>query len=111
MAQRLVSAVPQLVWLSERKARVFGAAGVLLIASGMMLHRAARLPCPTEPAAAAACSRLRRISATLFWIAVAGYVGGAGFVLIGPLLSCGERPFFIPSAHKEPFDRLRANGG
>jgi hypothetical protein len=83
----LVSAVPQLVWLSERKALVFGVAGVLLIASGMMLHRAARLPCPTEPAAAAACSRLRRISATLFWIAVAGYVGGAGFVLIAPFVA------------------------
>ena len=81
----LVSAVPQLVWLSERKALVFGMAGVLLLASGVMLRRAAREPCPTEPAAAAACSRLRRISATLFWTAVAGYVGGAGFVLMMPL--------------------------
>jgi hypothetical protein len=82
----LVSAVPQLVWLSERKGLVFGVAGVLLLASGAMLHRAARLPCPTDAVAAAACTRLRRISATLFWFAVAGYVGGAGFVVIGPLL-------------------------
>lgn len=85
----LVSAVPQLVWLSERKALVFGVAGVLLVASGVMLHRAARLPCPTEPAAALACTRLRRVSSTLFWTAAAGYAVGGGFVLIGPALAQG----------------------
>ena len=33
----LVSAVPQLVWLSEHKVVVFGTAAVLLLISGIML--------------------------------------------------------------------------
>jgi hypothetical protein len=78
----LISAVPQLVWLSEHKLLVFGLAAVMLIASGAMLRRAASLPCPTEPRAAKACLKLRRLSAALFWAAVAAYAVGAGFVLI-----------------------------
>jgi hypothetical protein len=77
----LVSAVPQLIWLSEHKALVFGVAGVVLIASGFMLARAARLPCPSEPAAALACTRLRKISTVLFWAAGIAYVVGGAFVL------------------------------
>jgi hypothetical protein len=81
----LVSAVPQLIWLSEHKALVFGVAGVMLLASGFMLARAARLPCPTEPAAALACTRLRKISSVLFWTAAIAYVLGGGFVLVTTL--------------------------
>jgi hypothetical protein len=33
----LVSAMPQLVWLSEHKASVFGTAGIFLVVSGAML--------------------------------------------------------------------------
>lgn len=41
----LVTAVPQLVWLSEHKALVFGVATVMLALSGVMLWRARSLPC------------------------------------------------------------------
>src|SRR3954471_8691797 len=58
----LVSAIPQLVWLSEHKALVFGMAGALLAASGVLLWRARRLPCPVDPVAARSCTRLRRVS-------------------------------------------------
>lgn len=78
----LVSAVPQLIWLSEHKMLVFGVAGIMLVASGFMLARAARLPCPTEPSAALACVRLRKISSVLFWTAASGYLVGGGFVLV-----------------------------
>jgi hypothetical protein len=78
----LVSAVPQLIWLSEHKMLVFGAAGAMLVASGFMLARAARLPCPTEPVAALACIRLRKISSVLFWTGAIAYVVGGGFVLV-----------------------------
>jgi hypothetical protein len=83
----LVSAFPQLVWLSEHKLLVFGVAGVMLIVSGSMLRRAAHLPCPTEPAAAAACRRLRGVSAGLFWTAAALYLAGSGFVLLAPIIA------------------------
>jgi hypothetical protein len=78
----LISAVPQLVWLSEHKLLVFGVAGLMLILSGLTLRRAATLPCPIEPAAASACRRLRRISSVLFWSAACAYAVGSGFVLV-----------------------------
>lgn len=77
----LVSAVPQLVWLSERKGLVFSIAGLMLLASGILLRRAAALPCPADPAAATACRRIRRASTGLFWTAVVAYAAGGGFVL------------------------------
>jgi hypothetical protein len=82
----LVSAVPQLVWLSEHKGWVFGIAGVLLVAAGAMLWHARRLPCPVDPAAARSCTRLRRISAVLYWIALASYLLGAAFAFLLPRL-------------------------
>jgi hypothetical protein len=80
----LVSVFPQLVWLSEHKGWVFGIAGVLLAASGAMLWHARRLPCPVDPAAARSCMRLRRISHTLYFIAVASYASGALFAFVLP---------------------------
>src|SRR5688572_23347801 len=58
----LVSAVPQLIWLSEHKGIVFTIAGVLLLLSGALLWNARRLPCPVDPDAARSCMRLRLIS-------------------------------------------------
>lgn len=78
----LVSAVPQLIWLSEHKVLVFSVAGGALLISGIMLLSAAKLPCPTEPAAASACMKLRRASGVLFWMATVAYTFGALFVWI-----------------------------
>src|SRR4051795_354163 len=64
----LVSTFPQLVWLSEHKVAVFGIAGLLLAASGAMIWRARRLPCPVDPAAARSCTRLRRVSAVIYGV-------------------------------------------
>ena len=82
----LVTAVPQLVWLSEHKALVFGIATVMLALSGVMLWRARSLPCPADPGAAAACRRLRRASALLWVVALAAVVTGAAFAFVLPLL-------------------------
>jgi hypothetical protein len=82
----LVSTFPQLVWLSEHKAGVFGAAGVLLAVSGGLLWRARRLPCPIDPVAARSCTRLRRISAVLYGISAAAFCAGATFAFAIPLL-------------------------
>lgn len=82
----LVSAVPQLIWLSEHKAAVFGLAGVLLVASGAAIWYGRSLPCPVAPAAARACLRLRRVSAVLYGIAVASFGVGVAFAFILPRL-------------------------
>lgn len=80
----LVTAFPQLVWLSEHKVLVFGIAGVLLAASGAMIWRARGLPCPIDPAAARTCTRLRRMSAWLYGISLVAFVAGAVFAFALP---------------------------
>ena len=82
----LVSAVPQLVWLSEHKVWVFAIAGLLLAASGALLWHARRLPCPVDPAAARACTRLRRISNGLYVVAAGSYLLGGVFAFVLPLV-------------------------
>jgi hypothetical protein len=83
----LVTAMPQLIWLSEHKAFVFGIASVMLALSGAMLWRARSLPCPAEPSAAAACRRLRAVSAVLWWVSLAGVATGAAFAFVLPVLA------------------------
>ena len=80
----LVTAVPQLVWLSEHKAGVFGLAFAMLGLSGALLWRARRLPCPSDPALARACSRLRTVSVVLWWAALACTMLGALFAFVLP---------------------------
>lgn len=80
----LVTAVPQLVWLSESKALVFSLAAALLAASGFAIWRARSLPCPADPSAARACGRLRRISAGLYLVACVAFGVGVTFAYVLP---------------------------
>ncbi len=82
----LVSAFPQLIWLSEHKALVFGTAAALLAFSGMLLMHARTLPCPADPVAARACNRLRRISQAIYGVAAVALVIGALFAFVLPRL-------------------------
>jgi hypothetical protein len=82
----LVSAFPQLVWLSQNKLVVFGVAGLLLAAAGAMLWNARRLPCPTEPVAARACMRLRAISTWLYGTSLVSFLLGSLFAFVLPRL-------------------------
>lgn len=83
----LVTAVPQLVWLSEHKAVVFGIAAAMLAVSGVLLWRARRLPCPADPSLARACARLRTASVVLWWAAAVCVLVGAAFAFILPGLA------------------------
>lgn len=83
----LVTAVPQLVWLSEHKAGVFGIASTMLAISGVLLWRARRLPCPSDPSLARACTRLRTASVALWWAAAVCMVVGATFAFVLPVLA------------------------
>lgn len=82
----LVSAIPQLIWLSEHKALVFGIAAVLLVISGVTLWNARRLPCPTDPKLARSCMRLRAISNRLWIVAAVAYAVGVVFAFLLPTL-------------------------
>ncbi|MGH8237351.1 MAG: hypothetical protein ACREXP_10060 [Steroidobacteraceae bacterium] len=82
----LVSAVPQLIWLSEHKALAFGVAGAMLLLSGVVLWHARRLPCPTDPQLARSCMRLRALSNRLWAVAAIAYAVGAAFAFLLPAL-------------------------
>src|SRR5580700_7936870 len=83
----LVTAVPQLIWLSQHKALVFGSAAALVAASGVALWHGRNLPCPADPDAARACRRLRRTSAVLYGFAVVSFVLGSVFAFVLPALA------------------------
>jgi hypothetical protein len=83
----LVTAVPQLIWLSEHKPLVFGIAGALLAISGAALMVGRRAPCPTDPELARSCRRLRRISAVIYAIAMLSFGVGATFAFVLPVFS------------------------
>ena len=83
----LVTALPQLIWLSEHKPLVFGLAGGLLAVSGIALWYGRSLPCPADPAAARTCQRLRRLSAVLYTLALASFALGATFAYALPLFN------------------------
>jgi len=83
----LVGAVPQLVWMSEHKGLVFGIAGALLAMAGIALWRARSMPCPTDPALARACTRLRSLSRVLYIGALLAFVLGATFAFVLPRLN------------------------
>jgi len=78
----LVSAVPQLVWLSQHKVGVFSTAAILLAASGLLIWNARRLPCPVDPVAARSCTRLRKVSAWLYGVSSVSLVLGATFAFV-----------------------------
>jgi uncharacterized iron-regulated membrane protein len=83
----LVTAVPQLIWLSEHKPLVFGLASALLAISGAALWLGRRAQCPMDPILARSCRRLRRTSAIIYATAVLSFGVGATFAFLLPAFS------------------------
>ncbi len=82
----LVTTFPQLIYLSEHKAWVFGVAGILLSVSGLNLWIGRRAPCPSDPALARSCQRLRRLSTRIYLSATLSFALGAVFAFVLPWL-------------------------
>ena len=83
----LVTAIPQLIWLSEHKLLVFSVAGTLLGVSGIALWIGRRAPCPADPKLARSCQRLRRISVILYVVAMISVALGAAFAFVLPVFT------------------------
>ena len=88
----LVSAVPQLVWLSEHKGLVFGSAAVALAVAGVAIVRSRSLPCPADPTTALSCQRLRRWSTALYALAVLAFCIGGAFAFVLPAFADEASP-------------------
>lgn len=83
----LITAVPQLVWISEHKTPLFAFAGFMLVLSGISSYRNRNAPCPTDPAQAKFCLRMRRWSARVFYLSTLLYVIGFFFAFLASRIS------------------------
>lgn len=82
----LLSALPQLVWLSEHKVPLFVFAGVMIALSAVLRWGRFNTTCPADPERVAALKRLNRISAWIFYVSLIMYATGIFFAFIAPLL-------------------------
>ncbi len=82
----LISTFPQLIWISEQKALVFGLAALMLIIAGVLQWRARNAPCPADPALAAVCTKARKQALWVYWFSVAIFMVGAFFAFVAPYL-------------------------
>jgi hypothetical protein len=82
----VVSAVPQLIWLSEHKIGLFIFSATMLTISGISRYATRNAPCPADPAKAKTCARTRRFSFYLFAFSLTLYVIGFFFAFIAPKL-------------------------
>ena len=69
----LITAVPQLVVLSEHKTTVFAVAGIALALAGIFRLLNRNAPCPANAALARACRRARRVGGVVLTAALAIY--------------------------------------
>jgi len=83
----LVSALPQLVWMSEHKGLIFAVAGIAIAVSGAVQWRSRRAPCPVEPALRGACLQARKTSRLVFVASVVIYGVGGWFAFVQPLFA------------------------
>ena len=80
----LVTAVPQLVWISQYKVWVFSLSGVLIALAGWMQYRARFEPCPIDPELAKACDQSRKWSGIILIVSASLWSIGAFFAFIAP---------------------------
>lgn len=77
-----VSAVPELIWLSENKKILFLFAAVMLIIGFIAEHRAQSAACPTDPNLAAVCSSGKRFSWVILRLSLIIYLIGFFFAFL-----------------------------
>ena len=82
----LVSALPQLVWLSEHQSAVFGLAGSMLAIGGWLQWTNRSAPCPLDPILRRDCMRVTKISLQTYLASALLFLIGAWFALVQPLL-------------------------
>ena len=80
------SNVPGYVWLTEHKVQLFIVSGILLALAVVSRWHSRNAPCPIDPTAAKACTRLRRMSGILLWTSVFIYLVGGFFAFFAAAL-------------------------
>lgn len=81
-----VSAVPQIVVLSEHKGFIFTLGAVMLILGGLIQRWQLNQPCPLDITLRDTCLRSRKNSLNLYFLSLGIYLIGAFFAFVAPLL-------------------------
>ncbi len=82
----LVSAIPQLVWVSQHKVGLFIFAGVMLTVSAISRYMTRNAPCPVDPLQAKSCLRMRNATFIVFCFSFTLYLIGFFFAFVAPFL-------------------------
>ncbi len=82
----LVSALPQIIWLSEYKGILFSISGAMILFASYMQYRAKFEPCPIDVAKAQACRISRKWSLCTTALSGVFWALGAFFAFIAPKL-------------------------
>ena len=82
----LVTAVPQIVWLSQYKIWVFLGSALMLILAGFMQYQAHNQPCPVDPIEAKVCMSGRRWAMRIYILSLSLWLIGAFFAFLAPIL-------------------------
>jgi hypothetical protein len=82
----LVSALPQLVWLSAHKIGLFIFAGTMLAVSCISRYASRHAPCPVDPEERKACLCLRKLGFGVYCFSLGAYVIGFFFAFVAPHL-------------------------
>lgn len=80
----LISAFPQIIWISEHKTLIFGLAACMLFVAGYYQWQARNAPCPADPSLAEVCSKGRRQALYGYWVSVSVFLIGVFFAFIAP---------------------------
>ena len=80
----VVSAVPQLVWLSQHKVGLFIFSAIMLSAVGIARHATRNAPCPVDPLKRRTCQRARRVGLWIYAVSLCLYATGFFFAFIAP---------------------------
>jgi hypothetical protein len=78
----LVTAMPQLVFVSERKVPLFVGAGCMLALSSVSYYRTRNEPCPIQQQQRRSCLRMRRWSLIMLSISLLAYTTGFFFAFV-----------------------------
>ncbi|WP_233349872.1 hypothetical protein [Litorimonas cladophorae] len=73
------SNIPGYIWLTEHKVQLFILSGLLLALATWSRWQTRHAPCPIDPVAAKACTRLRKVSGILLYASIAIYFIGGFF--------------------------------
>ena len=83
----LLGAFPQLVWLSEHKALIFGTGALLIAVASVFRWRARYTACPIDPKLAEGCGTAKNWSKRTFFVAVSIYSLGFFFAFVLPRIT------------------------